>query len=158
MRWVKRIPQPPKHQILIRSVEECGEKEKSMSSNHNQTSNGPLIVNDVQLDRRSKSPSKSKPRKSQDAIDSPSHSEENRKEGKGNAPLSAKDLKLGTKVNAKVYQICEPGLVLDLDGIRGMYHFKENDKKDFKIGDEMRVVCSSFSSKGIPVMSDVDDN
>jgi polyribonucleotide nucleotidyltransferase len=60
--------------ILIRSVEECDEKEKSISSNHNQTSNGPLVDNDVQLDHKSKSPSKSKPHKSQDAIDSPSHS------------------------------------------------------------------------------------
>ncbi|MCI17428.1 polyribonucleotide nucleotidyltransferase 2 mitochondrial-like, partial [Trifolium medium] len=64
--------------------------------------------------------------------------EENKKEGKGNAPSSAKDVKLGTKVNAKVYQIREHGLVLDLGGIRGMYRFEENGKKDFKIGDEMQ--------------------
>ncbi|CAJ2665344.1 unnamed protein product [Trifolium pratense] len=170
--------------ILIRSAEECDEKEKSISSNHNQTSNGPLIDNGVQLDRKLKSPSKSKPRKSQDAIDSPSHSgplpyknakkpkvsmqkesksdtqreEENKKEGKGNAPSSAEDIKLGTKVNAKVYQIREHGLVLDLGGRRGMYRFEENGKKDFKIGDEMQVVCSSINSKGVPVMSAVDDN
>ncbi|GAU16225.1 hypothetical protein TSUD_298570 [Trifolium subterraneum] len=104
--------------ILIRSAEECDEKEKSNSSNHNQTSNGPR---------------------------------------KGNAPLSAEDFKVGTEVNAKVCQIREQGLVLDLGGIRGMYRFKENGKKDFKIGDEMRVVCSSFNSKRIPIMSAVDD-
>ena len=32
-----------------------------------------------------------------------------------------------------------------------------NDKKDFEVGDELRVECSSFSSKGIPVFSLVDD-
>lgn len=54
--------------ILIRSAAECDEEEKSLSSNHNQTSSGPLIDDGVQLDH------KSKPRKSQDTIDSPSHS------------------------------------------------------------------------------------
>ncbi|KAK2365540.1 Polyribonucleotide nucleotidyltransferase 2, mitochondrial [Trifolium repens] len=135
--------------ILIRSVEECDEKEKSINLNHNQTSNGPLPY------KNAKKPKLSMQKESKSDAQ---RAEENKKEGKGNAPLSAKDLKLGTKVNAKVYQIREHGLVLDLGGIRGMYRFEENGKKDFKLGDEMRVVCSSFSSKGIPVMSAVDDN
>lgn len=66
-------------------------------------------------------------------------------------------LKIGTKVTAKVYQIRARGLVLDLGGgLRGMYRF-ETDGKDFEVGDELRVECSSFSSKGIPVVSLVDD-
>ncbi|KAK7381409.1 hypothetical protein VNO78_34081 [Psophocarpus tetragonolobus] len=132
------------------------------------------------------SPPKSKSPRSQEVIDSPpsSHSgplpytnvkkakHSTQKESKSdlkrpagddqkptdNASVSAKDLKLGTKVTAKVCQIRAHGLVLDLGGgLRGMYRFEENDKKDFKIGDEMRVVCSSFSSKGIPVLTFVDD-
>lgn len=72
---------------------------------------------------------------------------------------SAKNLKLGMKLNAKVYQIRTHGLVLDLGGgIRGMYRFEgDNDKRDFKVGDELHVMCSSFSTKGIPVMSLVED-
>lgn len=72
--------------------------------------------------------------------------------------VTAEDLKLGTKITAKVYQIRAHGLVLDLGGgLRGMYRFEENNKKDFKVGDKMQVVCSSFSSKGIPVLSSEDD-
>ena len=32
-----------------------------------------------------------------------------------------------------------------------------NGKLDFELGDELQVKCSSFSSKGIPVMSLVED-
>lgn len=32
-----------------------------------------------------------------------------------------------------------------------------NGKRDFEVGDELRVVCSSFTGKGIPVMTLVDD-
>ncbi|KAL2335714.1 hypothetical protein Fmac_016927 [Flemingia macrophylla] len=131
------------------------------------------------------SPSKSRSRGSQGVIDSPSsHSgplpytnvkktklstikefksdhqrpERDEQEPKDKESVYAKDLKLGTKITAKVYQIRAHGLVLDLGGgIRGMYRFEENNKKDFKIGDKIRVVCSSFSSKGIPVLSFVDD-
>ncbi|ESW23003.1 hypothetical protein PHAVU_004G011100 [Phaseolus vulgaris] len=129
------------------------------------------------------SPPKSKSRRSQDVIDSPaSHSgplpytnakktklsmqkqkqsksdllkqEGDEQESKDKASGTAKDLELGTKVTAKVYQIRAHGLVLDLgSGLRGMYRFEENNSRNFKIGDEMRVVCSSFSSKGIPILS-----
>ncbi|XP_061359613.1 polyribonucleotide nucleotidyltransferase 2, mitochondrial [Gastrolobium bilobum] len=79
-------------------------------------------------------------------------------EAKDKASVTAKDLKLGTEVTAKVYQIRAHGLVLDLGGgVRGMYRFEEDSKRDFKIGDKMQVVCSSFSSKGIPVLTTVDD-
>ena len=41
------------------------------------------------------------------------------------APITAKKLKIGTKVTAKVYQIRARGLVLDLGGgLRGMYRFE----------------------------------
>lgn len=137
--------------IVIRSAAECDKEEKSISSNHNRTSNGSLVDNGVQLHHKSKSPSKSKPRKSQDAVDSPSDSgplpyknakkpklsmqkesksdtrraEGDEKEGKNKTPLTAKDLKLGTEVTAKVYQIRAHGLVLDLGGgVRGMYRYE----------------------------------
>lgn len=166
--------------IVIRSAAECDEEEKSISLDHNQTSNGPLIDDGVKLDSKSKSPSKSKPRKSQYAIDSPSQSgplpkkpkhstqkesksdtqraEGNEKKDKDNETLTAKDLPLGTKFKAKVFQIRAHGLVLDLGGgVRGMYRFEGDGKTDLKVGDEMQVVLSSFSSKGIPVVFPVDD-
>lgn len=69
-------------------------------------------------------------------------------------PMSANKLKLGMRVTAKVHQIRALGLVLDLGGgIRGMYRFESGAKRDFEVGDELRVKCSSFSTKGIPVLS-----
>ncbi|KAK9039560.1 hypothetical protein V6N11_014757 [Hibiscus sabdariffa] len=79
------------------------------------------------------------------------------KESDVQTPLKPEKLKLGTKVTAKIYQIRARGLVLDLGGgIRGMYRFEPNGEREFTIGDELRVQCSSFTSKGIPVMSLVD--
>ncbi|KAF5183338.1 Polyribonucleotide nucleotidyltransferase, partial [Thalictrum thalictroides] len=72
--------------------------------------------------------------------------------------ISAKSLKLGDKLDATVYQIRAHGIVLDLGGgIRGMHRFEENGKTDFKVGEELRVKCSSFSTKGIPVVSLLED-
>ncbi|KAL0331947.1 UNVERIFIED_CONTAM: Polyribonucleotide nucleotidyltransferase 2, mitochondrial [Sesamum calycinum] len=69
-------------------------------------------------------------------------------------PMDAKKLKLGMEVTAKVHQIRAHGLVLDLGGgIRGMFRFETGSRRDFEVGEEMRVKCSSFSSKGIPVMT-----
>ncbi|KAH0658282.1 hypothetical protein KY289_027030 [Solanum tuberosum] len=69
-------------------------------------------------------------------------------------PMSANKLKLGMRLTAKVHQIRALGLVLDLGGgIRGMYRFEPGMKRDFEVGDELRVKCSSFSTKGIPVLS-----
>ncbi|KAG5084675.1 hypothetical protein JHK82_052072 [Glycine max] len=164
--------------ILIRSAAECDEEEKSSSLNL--SSKSPHVDNGVQLDRKSKSRSQNaKSRRSQD-VDAPSshsgplpykkskpsmqkESKSDIQKPKGDAQepkdkVTAEDLKLGTQVTAKVSQIRAHGLVLDLGGgLRGMYRFEENNKRDFKIGDEMRVVCSSFSSKGIPVLSFVND-
>lgn len=36
--------------------------------------------------------------------------------------------------------------------------FQTNGKRDFVVGDELRVKCLSFTSKGIPVMSRAEDD
>ncbi|KAL0344017.1 UNVERIFIED_CONTAM: Polyribonucleotide nucleotidyltransferase 2, mitochondrial [Sesamum angustifolium] len=73
---------------------------------------------------------------------------------KDEVPMDAKKVKLGMEVTAKVHQIRAHGLVLDLGGgIRGMFRFETGSRRDFEVGEEMRVKCSSFSSKGIPVMT-----
>lgn len=137
--------------ILIRSAEECDEEEKSTRLNRNRSSKDPPRDNGTQLDRKSKSPPKSKSRQSQNVIDSSSHSgplpytnakkpklsmqkesksdtqrpEGDKKEANDKASVTEKDLKLGTKVTAKVHQIRAHGLVLDLGGgLRGMYRFE----------------------------------
>ena len=33
----------------------------------------------------------------------------------------------------------------------------DDSERDFEVGDELHVVCSSFSTKGIPVMSLAED-
>ncbi|CAA0828526.1 Polyribonucleotide nucleotidyltransferase 2-mitochondrial [Striga hermonthica] len=77
-----------------------------------------------------------------------------KRESTNEAPLDEKKLKLGIKLTAKVHQIRAHGLVLDLGGgLRGMYRFENGSRSEFEIGEEVRVRCSSFSSKGIPVMS-----
>ncbi|CAN0904238.1 Polyribonucleotide nucleotidyltransferase 2, mitochondrial [Linum grandiflorum] len=77
------------------------------------------------------------------------------KEVKGKAGrISAKTLELGTTVTAKVHEVRPLGLVLDLGGgVRGMYRFRDEGKTDVTVGEELVVTCTSFSSKGIPVMS-----
>nr|GMC93511.1 polyribonucleotide nucleotidyltransferase 2, mitochondrial [Ipomoea batatas] len=72
--------------------------------------------------------------------------------------IKANKLKLGMKLVAKVHQIRALGLVLDLGGgLRGMYRFEAGTKRDFEVGDQVLVKCTSFSSKGVPVMSLVED-
>ncbi|XP_059670128.1 polyribonucleotide nucleotidyltransferase 2, mitochondrial [Cornus florida] len=67
--------------------------------------------------------------------------------------VSEENLKIGMKVTAKVHQIRARGLVLDLGGgIRGMYRFETSGRKDFEVGDELHVECSSFTNKAIPVV------
>ncbi|KAH6830477.1 polyribonucleotide nucleotidyltransferase [Perilla frutescens var. hirtella] len=73
---------------------------------------------------------------------------------KAEAPLDAKNLKLGMELTAKVHQIRAHGLVLDLGSdLRGMYRFETGSRRNFVVGEKLRVKCASFSSKGIPVMS-----
>lgn len=138
---------PPTSQIpviLIRSAAECDEEEKSTSLNL--SSKGSSIDNGVQSDRKSKS------RRSQNGIDSPASDsgplpytnvkksklskqeescsdfqrrEGNEKEADQKAAVTARDLKVGTRVTAKVYQVRAHGLVLDIGGgLRGMYRFE----------------------------------
>ncbi|CAA2997103.1 polyribonucleotide nucleotidyltransferase 2, mitochondrial [Olea europaea subsp. europaea] len=72
--------------------------------------------------------------------------------------LTAKKLKLGTEMTAKVHQVRARGLVLDLGGgIRGMYRFEVGFRRDFEVGEEVKVKCSSFTAKGIPVVSLVEE-
>nr|GMC97313.1 polyribonucleotide nucleotidyltransferase 2, mitochondrial [Ipomoea batatas] len=72
--------------------------------------------------------------------------------------IKANKLKLGMKLVAKVHQIRALCLVLDLGGgLRGMYRFEAGTKRDFEVGDQVLVKCTSFSSKGVPVMSLVED-
>ncbi|EYU44773.1 hypothetical protein ABFS82_08G009600 [Erythranthe guttata] len=77
-----------------------------------------------------------------------------RKIPKAKSCIDAKTLKIGMELTGKVHQIRAHGLVLDLGGdLRGMYRFENGSKRDFEVGDEMRVKCCSFSTKGVPVMS-----
>ncbi|KAL6960569.1 Polyribonucleotide nucleotidyltransferase 2, mitochondrial [Sarracenia purpurea var. burkii] len=145
--------------ILIRSAADCDEEEKSAGLNQN-SKNSPGSI------KRSDSIKKSKMLPSEsDMLDSPvSDSDQfsitKVKKSKAFSPvINTKDLKLGMKVTAKVHQIRARGLVLDLGGgIRGMYRFVASGRRDFEVGDELRVKCSSFTSKGIPVMSMVEDD
>ncbi|KAK9052405.1 hypothetical protein SSX86_029034 [Deinandra increscens subsp. villosa] len=76
-------------------------------------------------------------------------------------PRDAKKLKLGTKVTAKILQVRARGLVLDLGGgIKGMYRFESRGggKQEFEVGNEVQAQCMSFTGKGIPVMSIIQDD
>ncbi|XP_057992147.1 polyribonucleotide nucleotidyltransferase 2, mitochondrial isoform X2 [Hevea brasiliensis] len=146
--------------LLIRSVEECDEEEKSagLSEDSNITSKT------SQASKRNRKSKTNLPKNDDSHSPFPSsvifsHTEDslNNNEAEVEAPISAKNLKLGTKVTAKIYQIRRHGLVLDLGGgVRAMYRFETNGKREFELGNELRVKCTSFSSKGVPIMSLVD--
>lgn len=151
--------------ILIRSAAECDEEEKSAGLVQNSKATS-RPVGASETDHKPKtfhqdSSVLAKPGLLQ-TINGKMSKSFSQKEGdktEVRSPITAKTLKIGTKVTAKVYQIRTGGLVLDLGGgIRGMYRFETNGKNDFEVDDELRVVCVSFSSKGIPVMSLVDDD
>lgn len=95
--------------ILIRSAAECEEEEKSAGLIQHSRSTS-LGSGDSKADHKSKTLSQ----KSQKFLDTEVEDH-----------VTAKSLKLGTKVTAKVYQIRARGLVLDLGGgLRGMYRFE----------------------------------
>ncbi|KAG2333925.1 hypothetical protein Bca52824_005105 [Brassica carinata] len=80
------------------------------------------------------------------------------KEAGESTSVSARKLKIGTEMTAKVHQVRTHGLVLDLGGgIRGMYKFEGDEETEFEIGDALQVKCTSFTTKGIPVMALVDN-
>ncbi|CAN1320672.1 Polyribonucleotide nucleotidyltransferase 2, mitochondrial [Linum perenne] len=128
--------------FLIRSAAECEDEEKR-SDSQSQGSESTSWT------------SQSKQKQKNHDLGSQSRACSDVKEVKGKAPISAKTLKIGTTVTARVHQIRARGLVLDLGGgVRGMYRFEQdNGKTEFAVGDELAVMCTSFSSKGIPVVS-----
>ncbi|EOY02463.1 Polyribonucleotide nucleotidyltransferase, putative isoform 1 [Theobroma cacao] len=166
--------------VVIRSAAECDEEEKSAGLSKTAKS-APKRMGILKRNNKLKTvqPSNNKPDSTLSSLLSNSLSLMGREkefisedEGENNlsnqkdketddkTPMTPQKLKLGTKVTAKVYQIRARGLVLDLGGgIRGMYRFEmqPNGEKDFNVGDELPVQCSSFTSKGIPVMSLVDE-
>ncbi|CAN1853276.1 Polyribonucleotide nucleotidyltransferase 2, mitochondrial [Linum perenne] len=127
--------------FLIRSAADCEDEEKR-SDSQSQGSESTSWT------------SQSKQKQKNHDLGSQSRACLDVKEVKGKAPISAKTLKIGTTVTARVHQIRARGLVLDLGGgVRGMYRFEDNGKTEFAVGDELAVMCTSFSSKGIPVVS-----
>ncbi|XP_041003845.1 polyribonucleotide nucleotidyltransferase 2, mitochondrial [Juglans microcarpa x Juglans regia] len=154
--------------VLIRSAAECDEEEKSAASSQNaksttspggapKPSRSDCGVFPVQNIKKSKRVLQKEGEKESNSI-LRSEDGDADKEDEFEASTSVKNLKIGTKLIAKVYQIRARGLVLDLGGgLRAMYRFETNEKRDFVVDEEIRVECSSFSSKGIPVVSLVDD-
>ncbi|XP_023531117.1 polyribonucleotide nucleotidyltransferase 2, mitochondrial [Cucurbita pepo subsp. pepo] len=130
--------------ILIRSAEDCDEEEKKSADMN-------VKLKDTRKSNaNSRSERKLKPLAQNGG---PSNNEVDVK-----SPITARNLKLGVRVRAKVYQIRARGLVLDLgEGLRGMYKFEGDNRSNFEVGEELHVQCSSFSTKGIPVMSLVDN-
>ncbi|WCJ21022.1 polyribonucleotide nucleotidyltransferase putative [Euphorbia peplus] len=146
-RSVVNSPTSSSTPIVIRSAAECDEEEKSNSLN--QSPPATKIVG--------KAP-KSIHTKTLKTEESGTNTFNSKKTASEAAPVSAENLKIGTKVTAKVYQIRAHGLVLDLGGgVRGMYRFQTTNKQEFEVGNVLRVECTSFSSKGIPIMSLLDD-
>ncbi|TVU29213.1 hypothetical protein EJB05_20771, partial [Eragrostis curvula] len=89
----------------------------------------------------------------------PEEDASNAQDLKYSSPMSFQSgsMKLGDVVTAKVYQIRAYGLVLELsDGARGMHKFEASGGKDFEVGEELLVKCSSFNAKGIPIFSLLD--
>ncbi|MBA0799653.1 hypothetical protein Gohar_010157 [Gossypium harknessii] len=164
--------------VVIRSAAECDEEEKSAGLSKTSKSapkpkgtlkkgskqkkiqssdNMPDLSLSIMLSESLSQMGGNKEFTSQDEVEA-NLSDQNDKETGGKTPVTPQKLKLGTKVTAKIYQIRARGLVLDLGGgIRGMYKFEPNGEREFTVGDELLVQCSSFTSKGIPVMSMVDE-
>ncbi|XP_052197559.1 polyribonucleotide nucleotidyltransferase 2, mitochondrial [Diospyros lotus] len=133
--------------ILIRSATECDEEEKSANLNQNPKPTKVKMskLSSLKLERESN-------------LKFVIEDDQNDKEALIDTPISAKNLTLGTKITAKVHQIRARGLVLHLgSGLYGMYRFETGGRSDFEVGDELLVKCSSFSSKGIPIMTMVED-
>lgn len=122
--------------ILIRSAAECEEEEKSAGLTRNSKSKSKSSVVS-ESDRNSKPFSRIKGKKESNSKFKSQDGDKIKQtiisllnnsvdtEAETEVPVTAKNLKLGTKVTAKVYQIRARGLVLDLGGgLRGMYRFE----------------------------------
>lgn len=127
--------------FLIRSAAECDEEDKTVSLNQGSKSTSKTL-RATRRDRKGKT----KVTESDDSdasIYSSGHSSHtvdrlNDEDTKVVSPLSAKSLKLGMKIAAKVYQIRALGLVLDLgNGVRGMYRF------EVRIANDIELTCIS---------------
>ncbi|XP_013612195.1 PREDICTED: polyribonucleotide nucleotidyltransferase 2, mitochondrial-like isoform X2 [Brassica oleracea var. oleracea] len=155
--------------VVIRTAVECDEAEKS---SHVDKNTKPKCAATVKPDRKLKSTASKQTVKEDETLSStateesrddcgkkPSRKEKQSDNEAGESPsISARKLKIGTEMTAKVHQIRTHGLVLDLGGgIRGMYKFEGDEETEFEIGDTLQVKCTSFSSKGIPVMALVDE-
>nr|VDC86283.1 unnamed protein product [Brassica oleracea] len=158
--------------VVIRTAVECDEAEKSSPVDKNAK---PKRAETVKPDRKLKSTASKQ--KEEEALKSTAPEEtmtnpvssskakkpsrkkkQSEKEAGESTSVSARKLKIGTEMTAKVHQVRTHGLVLDLgDGIRGMYKFEGEEEAEFEIGDELQVKCTSFTTKGIPVMALVDD-
>lgn len=128
--------------VLIRSAAECDEEEKAsgfsrsskstLKSTLASKSNSKLKNLTSQSDffsstniQKSTSFSQREREKLAECLFGTEDGDEDNKGARAEAIVSAKNLKLGTKVAAKVYQVRARGLVLDLGGgIRGMYRFE----------------------------------
>ncbi|KAK9691579.1 hypothetical protein RND81_09G205700 [Saponaria officinalis] len=144
-------PKPSISNILIRSAEECDKEEKldaasqAGTSSHSASSDSSTLIQNCESDPQPSG------RPDSNLSSRPLSPSRDKTSGPG---ITAKNLKVGSVVTAKVHQIRARGLVLDLGGgIKGMYRFQVNDKKDFEVGDELKVHCDSFTGKGVPVMS-----
>ncbi|CAA3005913.1 polyribonucleotide nucleotidyltransferase 2, mitochondrial [Olea europaea subsp. europaea] len=144
--------------VLIRSAVACDEDEKSAGLNKKSKRRS---RSNSESKSNAKSPVENNAKSASDDEDERNTDSQgvlNSNKSTAEAPLSIKKLKLGTEMTAKVHQVRARGLVLDLGGgIRGMYRFEVGFQRDFEVGDEVKVKCSSFSTKGIPVMSLVEE-
>ncbi|CAN8256312.1 unnamed protein product [Cochlearia groenlandica] len=141
--------------VVIRTAVECDEAEKSSPLDKKTkpkraaTPNESITASTVS-DSNLVSPSKAKKSSRKEKL-----SENKAEEGPS---VNSRTLKIGTETTAKVQQVRTRGLVLDLGGgIRGMYIFEGDEETEFEIGDALKVKCTSFNNKGIPVMALLDD-
>ncbi|KAL9247922.1 hypothetical protein vseg_021299 [Gypsophila vaccaria] len=139
-------PKPSTSNFLIRSAEECDKEELLYAHSQAATSSDPASSASPSTQNSEIDP---QPSGSPDSRPLPSSIDKTTGPG-----ITAKNLKVGSVVTAKVHQIRARGLVLDLGGgLKGMFRFQVNDKKDFEVGDQLKVYCCSFTGKGVPVMS-----
>ncbi|KAJ0260948.1 Polyribonucleotide nucleotidyltransferase 2 [Hirschfeldia incana] len=157
--------------VVIRTAVECDEAEKSSPVDKNTTAKRAATV---KPDRKLKSTASKQTgtHKEEEELKStapevtmtncakkPSRKKKQlENEAEESTSVSARKLKIGTEMTAKVQQVRTHGLVLDLGGgIRGMYKFEGDEETEFEIGDALQVKCTSFTTKGIPVMALVDE-
>ncbi|XP_074312378.1 polyribonucleotide nucleotidyltransferase 2, mitochondrial [Silene latifolia] len=157
----------PSTSFLIRSAEECDKQDdldaliQGLTPSRSISSNSTISTQTETIQNTKTSPTLRQNTEcdphSSGVIDSNEPSTTSRRNKKTKTSLSVKTLKIGSVVTAKVDQIRARGLVLDLaGGIKGMYRFQENEKKDFEVGEQLKVQCCSFTSKGVPVLSQVE--